>query len=161
MSEMSPNRPYCAQPALRGDRLVFSSAGELWMLDLASEAPPRRLTDATGTATRPVLSPDGTQLAFQATDDGPAGLWLMDLGSGAARRLVHHPMACQPLAFEADGSRVYFAAALASWTPRITEIHSVSLDGGDLRREPWGPAANLAFSADGKTGLPGFATSKI
>jgi len=143
------NRPYCAQPALRGDRLVFASAGELWLLDLSSEAPPRRLTDATGTASRPVLSPDGQQLAFQATDDGPPGLWLMDLETGDTNRLVHHPMACQPLAFELDGSRVYFAAALGSWTPRITEVHSVSLDGGDLRREPWGPATNLALSPDG------------
>ena len=149
MTQSESHRPYCVQPALRGDRLVFASAGELWLHDLAGQAAPRRLTDSTGTASRPVLSPDGSLLAFQATDDGPPGLWLMELESGEARKLVHHPAACEPLCFEPDGSRLYFAAAMGSWTPRIREICSVSLDGADMRREPWGPAMNLALSADG------------
>ena len=148
MSQPEPSPPYASQPALRGSRLVFAAAGELWLLE-GDESRARRLTDSTGTASRPVLSPDGRRLAFAATDEGPPGLWLMDLEDGEARRVVAHPASAEPLAFSPCGERLYYLSATASWTPRIREIHSVALDGSDPRREPWGPANAVAWSADG------------
>lgn len=149
MPESANRPPHASQPALRGERLVFAAAGELWLQDLG-ERTARRLTDSTGTASRPVLSPDGRRLAFAATDEGPNGLWLMDLEEGEARRLVVHASPCEPLAFSPDGERVYFLSALSAWSPRLREVHSVALDGSDPRREPWGPANAVAWSGDGR-----------
>lgn len=142
-------RPYCRYPALNGDVLVFVAAGDLWRLDLPATVP-RRLTDMAGTVSRPQLSPDGALLAFSARHDGAAAIHVMPAEGGEARRLVHHPSGCETVGFTPDGGRILFASALASTTSRVYEIFSVSTDGGDVRRESWGPAAAAAYSADGR-----------
>ncbi|MEM7247870.1 MAG: S41 family peptidase [Acidobacteriota bacterium] len=142
-------RPYCSQPSLRGDHLVFVTGGQLWSLRLG-ERRARRLTDVSGQASRPLLSPDGKQLAFAATDDGPSAVFVMPAEGGEARRLVHHSSPSLPVAFSPDGDRVYFVSALASWSRRIGQLFSVSMEGGDVRAEGLGPGEAIAWSADGK-----------
>jgi Tol biopolymer transport system component len=57
----------------------------------------------------PVFSPDGRQVAFFAsTRDTYWNLYLMDLGSGAVRRLTFTPYLDSNPAFSSDGKRLYF-----------------------------------------------------
>jgi tricorn protease len=137
------------QPCLRGDVVVFVSAGDLWHLELG-RAVPRRLTNFAGSVSRPKISPDGKLIAFAARHDGPAALHVMPASGGAARRLVYHPAPCEPVGFTPDSRRVLFVSTLGSTHPRTVHLFSVAVEGGDVRREPYGPATTVAFSADGR-----------
>ncbi|MFC4726637.1 S9 family peptidase [Coralloluteibacterium thermophilus] len=68
-------------------RLLFPLGGELYLYDL--DAPRgeavRRLTHGGGFATDPKLSPQGGYVSFVRARD----LWIIDLASGAERRLTH------------------------------------------------------------------------
>lgn len=162
---LSPNvktpAPYCRFPALRGDAALFVSAGDLWRLELGERGThgthgahgahrPRRLTDMAGTVSRPQLSPDGGLVAFASRHEGAAAIHVMDAEGGASRRIVQHVSACEPVAFTPDGARVLFTSPLASTTARLYKVFSVSVEGGDVREEPWGPASSAAMSADGE-----------
>ena len=48
----------------RGDRVVFSKGGQLWVIPLDGSAPARQLFYARGTSGSATWSPDGSQLAF-------------------------------------------------------------------------------------------------
>lgn len=149
MPDATDLRPYCGHPALHGDTLVFVAAGDLWTLRLG-ESIARRLTSIGGSVGRPAISPDGSLVAFAARQDSPTGVFVMPAGGGEARRLVHHAMPSEPACFSPDGQRVLFVSTLASTNPRTHEIFSVSLDGADVRREPFGPATAIALSADNR-----------
>lgn len=145
-------RPYCTQPALHRDQLVFCAAGDLWTVPLGGTAA-RRLTSVAGAVSRPRFSPDGRLLAFAMREDGPTGVYVMPAGGGEARRLVHHQSSCEPVAFTPCGTRVLFVSVLASTTGRTPELFSVSLDGTDVRRLGWGPASAAAFGPDGRVAV--------
>ena len=52
-------------PAIRGDLVVFTYAGDLWVADRRGGAA-RRLTTHAGEERRAHISPDGSQIAFIA-----------------------------------------------------------------------------------------------
>ena len=57
---------YYRDPDLRGNQLVFSSEGDLW-LGSAVGGETMRLTTHAAEESQPRLSPDGTRVAFTAT----------------------------------------------------------------------------------------------
>src|SRR5688572_27884217 len=58
-------------PDIRGDTMVFSYAGDLWVSKVASRAPARRLTLHAGQELWPRISPDGRWIAFTGSYDAP------------------------------------------------------------------------------------------
>jgi len=67
----APARPqgYYRWPALHADVLVFVCEDDLYSVPVAGGRP-HRLTDAPGNVRRPVISPDGTSVAFTVQEDG-------------------------------------------------------------------------------------------
>ena len=135
------------------------------------------LFEATSPLAGPRASPDGRKLAFLMGTPGASELWLLDLGTGAAQRVVPAPAEnpvwspnSATLAFErpdpAGGTR-----QVATVDPETGSVHPlgpggfphwvgdrlfwVTSDGEILARSPMAPAARLA-----KTGVSGvqFAT---
>lgn len=130
---------YLAQPALRGDRLVFHSGGDLWSATVPAEgtrAQAQRLTSAVGSEVRPVLSPDGTQVAFAGTLDGNLEAYVMPVSGGMPRRLTFHPDRDIPVAWTPDGSKVIIRST-RTHPMGVFELFTVPAAGGAPERMPF------------------------
>jgi hypothetical protein len=96
-----------------GQRIVFSHEDRLVMLSLADGRMQSYPTPVRGRIVRtPAVSPDGRRVIFQVWRDGA---WLLDLGSGAMRRVLDDPTA-EEFAWSPDGRRVaYHTRAGGRW----------------------------------------------
>jgi TolB protein len=76
------------------------------------------------------VSPDGRQIAFTSTRDGPLDLYVMDVSGANTRRLTTslHTQA-QP-SWSPDGRRLLFSAAPNG----VADVYVVNVDGTGLRR---------------------------
>jgi tricorn protease len=153
----APGRGYAMHPAVASDRLVFAADGDLWTASLAGDLgkpiDAARLTSGTGIETAPVLSPDGTMLAFLADYDGNPEVYVMPVVGGSPRRLTYHPSLEWPLAFTADGGAVLYRSNRANPLGR-DELWRVPVAGGPSRPLGFGEAS-LA-SVDAATGRMAF-----
>lgn len=75
-------------PAIHGDRIVFSYAGDLYTVS-SSGGTARKITSHEGYEMFARFSPDGKQLAFTAQYDGNTEVYLMPAEGGIPKRLTH------------------------------------------------------------------------
>jgi tricorn protease len=124
---------YYRYPTLAGDRVVFVCEDDLWSAPLDGGAAVR-LTASPGACTTPRLSPDGTQIAFIANDEGHPELYLMPAQGGRPQRLTYlggtMAAAC---AWSPDGSEIYFVSNPNAWYARETRGFAISPKGGTPR----------------------------
>jgi Tol biopolymer transport system component len=89
-----------------GTQIVFAALGDLWLMPATSAyVTPRALTNDAFVDTDPAWSPDGTRIAFSTDRDGTMDLWVLELESGATRKLVARGMSS---AWSGDGTRIAF-----------------------------------------------------
>ncbi len=69
---------------------------------------PRQLTSDPGWESEPVLSPDGSLVAYTSNASGNADVWVLDVGSGGRVQLTADPAADQNPTWRTDGSVVLF-----------------------------------------------------
>jgi uncharacterized protein YraI len=108
--------PASAAPVPAG-KVVFQTAsgGDIYLV-AADGSGLRRLT----TGLDPALSPDGNRLAF-ARWDAPAGVFVLDLRTGAEQRVATANRPRGP-AWSQDGSRLVFSHSTRSYTCRQTPL---------------------------------------
>jgi tricorn protease len=75
-------------PAIHGNRIVFSYAGDLYIVD-ANGGVARRLTNDVGYEMFARFSPDGNWLAFTGQYDGNTEVYLMPSEGGIPKRLTY------------------------------------------------------------------------
>jgi len=93
-------------PALHGDTLVFAAEGDLWKVSIQGGVA-RRLTTHAAEETNPVISPDGTTLAFTARYEGPAEVYSMPLAGGVPVRRTYEAETSVATTWTPDGQLVY------------------------------------------------------
>jgi TolB protein len=100
-----------------GRHVVFSHEDRLVMLSLADGRTRSYPTPVRGRMVRtPAVSPDGRVVVFQVRRDGA---WLLDLHTGAMRRILDDPTA-EEFAWSPDGRQVaYHSRANGRWTIRM------------------------------------------
>lgn len=113
---------YLRYPALRGDTLIFTAEGDLWRASV-NGGPAQRLTTHAAEESRSAISPDGKQVAFSASYDGPMEVYVMPVTGGQPRRI----------SFEG------FRAFVIGWTPQGEVLYSA--------QAPRGPNAQRVISA--------------
>jgi tricorn protease len=136
------------RPALAGTRIVFSYAGDLWTVPRTG-GDAVRLTSGEGQESNPVVSPDGTLVAFSGQYDGNTDVFTVPVTGGVPKRLTWHPQADIPLAFTPDGKRILIRSARLS--PNNTgRLFTIPLDGGFAEEVPLPMAEAAALSPDGQ-----------
>lgn len=135
------------KPALSRDRIVFSWAGDLWIVS-RNGGDAVRLTAGPGTETNPVFSPDGTQIAFSGEYDGNTDVYVVPTAGGMPKRLTWHPGVDIPLAWTPDGKRVLFRSGRNSYS-RFNRLFTIGPDGGFPTEIPLPMAEQGSFSPDG------------
>jgi tricorn protease len=140
---------YYRDPAVHGDTLVFVAEGDLWKVPLAGGIA-QRLTTHPGEESAPVISPDGSTLAFTARYEGPAEVYTMPLAGGLpVRRTFEGDSSVATTAFRPNGDLVYATQHYST----LPDLQLVGLDLATNEREriPLSQASEVSFDRSGKT----------
>jgi tricorn protease len=140
---------YFRQPTVHGDRVVFVSEDDLWQVALGGGIA-RRLTSARGAVSHPKFSPDGSKLAFTATEEGTPEVYVMDADGGAARQLTYNGAASTVVGWSKDGAHVLFRSNYRQPFRRSVTLHRVPVDGGEPSRVQLGLVHSIAFDPNGE-----------
>lgn len=140
--------PVLAQlPALGKTQIVFNYAGDLWSVPReGGEA--SRLTNGAGTETKPVISPDGSQVAFAGEYDGNVDVYTVPITGGVPKRITWHLLEDTPITFTPDGSRILFRSSRTTPT-RGSRLFTIPAAGGFPAEIPLPMADDAAYSPDG------------
>ncbi len=109
---VAANEGYYMQPAIRGNRIVFVSQGDLWVVG-AEGGLARSLTSHAAPASNPALSPDGRSVAFTGRYEGAGDVYVMPADGGLPTRLTYQ-----------GGQRV------VGWTPSGKVLSSTAIRAG-------------------------------
>jgi tricorn protease len=124
---------YCRYAAVSGDRVAFVCEDDVWIAPLAG-GPAVRLTATPGVCSTPRFSPDGTQIAFAATDEGNAEVYAVPAAGGKPRRLTFLGGTLTTVSgWTPDGSEILFVSNPNAWYERDTRGFAVSPSGGTPR----------------------------
>ncbi len=116
-------------PAIHGDTIVFSYAGDLWVTKIGSGALARRLTTHAGQEIRPKISPDGKWVAYNATYDGNPDVYVVGIEGGEPKRLTWEPQQDNTLGWTPDG-KIAFASTAGNFVPNQQRLWLVRPEGG-------------------------------
>lgn len=147
-SALAQDRGYYQTPALNGDTLVFSSEGDLWRAQVDGGTA-IRLTTHAELETSPVLSPDGTWIAFEASYDGPTEIYLMPVTGGTPKRLTHEGGGVSVRGWLDDGRVLYRTTNISGRIPRI--LRTVDHETLSVTDIPYDNADLATVSGDGET----------
>jgi tricorn protease len=136
------------RPAVSARHVVFSYAGDLWIVERAG-GDARRLTAGVGLESYPVFSPDGETVAFAGEYEGNLDVYVVPAAGGVPRRLTHHPDPDVPVGWTPDGKAVIFRSPRTSYA-RFLKLFSVPVAGGQPTELPLPMAEDGSFSPDGK-----------
>jgi len=115
-----------------GQTVYFSAWGDIWSAPRDASMPARRLTDNVAYDSRPIPSPDGTQIAFLSDRFGSYDIFIMPESGGAATRLTWDSNTDYLYDWKSDGS------AILSYTQRQDQFgmsaYEINLDGKKPKR---------------------------
>ncbi|MDP1890234.1 MAG: hypothetical protein Q8K55_05025, partial [Gemmatimonadaceae bacterium] len=145
-------------PAIHGDRVAFTYAGDIWTAPAAGGAA-TRITAHPGIEVYAHFSPDGKWLAFTAQYDGDEQVYVVPSTGGVPKQLTYYP-ARGPLTprwgwenqvygWTPDGKKIVFRASRDSWSMGITRLYTVPVSGGPAEAMPMPEAGAGDLSADG------------
>src|ERR1700741_1649652 len=137
-------------PTLSATQIVFVYGEDLWSVPREGGVA-KRLTavNGPGAASRPVFSPDGSEIAFTATYDGNADVYVIPANGGTPRRLTYHPAQDLVIGWTRDGKQVLFTSNRSSNPARYTRLFTVSREGGFPSELPLPMGAEGSYSPDG------------
>jgi hypothetical protein len=126
----TPAAPYCIEPAVAPNRaeIAFVSSGDIWTAPLGGgEA--HLLVSHPAVESRPLYSPDGTRLAFVSDRTGGGDIYVLQLATGALKRITFDDGREQLDAWSRDGKWLYFSST-AQDVAGSNDIFRVSAEGG-------------------------------
>lgn len=141
-------RGYYQFPALHGDTLVFAAEGDLWKVSTDGGVA-QRLTSHAAQESDPVISPDGTTVAFTARYEGPAEMYTMPISGGVPTRQTYETATSTPITWNADGDLVY-STTHYSTLPQI-QLVQLDLATGTRRPVPLSQASEGSYDDRGRT----------
>jgi tricorn protease len=148
-------------PAIHGNRIVFSYAGDLYSVP-SSGGVARRLTGDQGYELFARFSPDGAVLAFTGQYDGNTEVYVMPAEGGAPKRLTYTATLGRDdvsdrmgpnnivMAWRDNGTIVY-RSRMHEANDFKGMLFAVSREGGPSEQLPLPRGGFCSFSADGKT----------
>lgn len=148
-------------PAVHGDRIVFTYAGDLYTVSTAGGVA-RRLTSDPGYEMFARFSPDGKDIAFTGQYDGNTEVYLMPADGGTPRRLtitatlgrddVSDRMGPNNIVMTwKDNSTIVYRSRQIEANDFIGQLFTVSREGGPSAQLPLPRGGFCSFSPDGKS----------
>jgi len=139
---------YYRYPSIHSGTVVFVCEDDLWTVP-AGGGIARRLTSNLGEVSRPLISPDGSQIAFVGREEGQSEIYLMPALGGPARRLTFMGGSlCLTAGWTQDG-KIIFANNAKHWYLRFTHLYTVDTEGHMPEKLNYGLARAIAFGPKG------------
>lgn len=139
---------YFRFPTIFGDTVVFVCEDDLWSVPVEGGVA-RRLTASPSAVSGPCFSPDGTQIAFTARDEGPWEVYCMPAEGGEARRLTYQGAVASVAGWSADGRSILYSSNSLEHGGRSRWLWTIAPDGGFPERLPYGKASSVAQGPQG------------
>jgi tricorn protease len=148
-------------PALHGERVVFTYAGDLYTVAVQGGVARRLTSDAAGQEIFPRFSPDGKTLAFTGQYDGNTEVYVMPADGGVPQRLtytatlerddVSDRMGPNNIVMTwRDNETVVYRSRRTQWNPFKGELTLAKIGGGLPEALPLPRGGWCSFSPDGK-----------
>ncbi|MFC4700916.1 S41 family peptidase [Glaciecola siphonariae] len=138
------------QPSVSEGKLAFSYANDIWVSSVdGGEA--KRLTSFQGSESMPVLSPNGSHVAFTGEYAGNTDVYLVSSNGGEVKRLTYHPGSDVAVAWTPDGESILFRSTRSNAPRGWDRLYVVSIEGGTPSRLPMNRAFSGSFSADAQS----------
>jgi len=135
-------------PTLNKTHIVFSYAGDLWIVGReGGEA--SRLTTGVGREFNPLFSPDGQWVAFTGEYDGNVDVYVIPASGGVPKRLTYHPGPDQLAGWTPDSRQVLFVSSRNAETGRTAQLFTLPIDGVNPTMVPLPMAYEGSYSPDG------------
>ncbi len=147
-------------PAVHGNQLVFTYAGDLYTVGLAGgEA--RKLTNAPGYEMFSHFSPDGYQIAFTANYDGNTEVYVMPAQGGEPKRLTYTATLSRDdvsdrmgpnnivMCWTPDGKNIIYRSRKQSFNDFVGQLFSVPATGGMSVELPLPSGSWCSYPASG------------
>ncbi|WP_423127079.1 S41 family peptidase [Gaoshiqia sp. Z1-71] len=147
-------------PAISGDRIVFSYAGDLYTVD-ADGGTARKLTADVGYEMFAKFSPDGSRIAFTGQYDGNTEVFTIPVEGGMPKRLTYTATLGRDLVSDRmgpnnivmgwtpDGKNIIYRSRKQSFNDFKGRLFSVPADGGMSAELPLAEGGFCSFSPDG------------
>lgn len=154
---MTQTTTYLRYPHLSGSTLTFIADDDVWLTDLpgfAASARAWRVTSDRVPVKRPLLSPDGSRVAWTSAREGVVEAFALPVDGGETHRLTYwgHPRT------EAIGWASPDEVIVRGWGGHghrfYSFAHTVPFEGGQPTRLPYGNLKSLAVAEPGVEGSP-------
>lgn len=140
-----------------GKNVVFSYKGDLYIVD-SKGGEAKQLTTNPSYEYSPVWSPDGKTIAFASDRNGNFDIFTISAEGGRPSRVTTHSNKETPWTFTPDGKEILFTACIqdpasSAVFPKssMTELYSVSVEGGRPAQLLATPAEEVSFVGKGDT----------
>jgi tricorn protease len=152
---MADPEAFLSRPDIHGNQVVFTAEGDLWLADVGSGVA-RRLTSDPGVESAAHFSPDGSQIAFTASYDGGASVYVMPVAGGSPKRLTFEATPTLVIGWTPDGQNVLFRTSSRMYASSVEqsatqELFSVSTAGGAPKKVSVPRASFASMNKDGHT----------
>jgi tricorn protease len=134
-------------PTMSKTTIVFEYGGELWAVPRGG-GQAHVLASGMDLLTKPVLSPDGSMVAFSGTFDHNTDVYVVPATGGQPRRLTWHPGPDIAVGWTPDGKDVLFRSSRYSDSDP-DRLYTVPLAGGFPQELPLAMAESGSYSPDG------------
>lgn len=138
---------YYRFPTIHNDTVLFVCEDDLWSVP-ANGGMARRLTSNLAEITRPILSRDGTHVAFTGREDGNVEVYCMNSSGGLEKRLTFLGANTRTVGWSSDGNIVFSTNAEQPFAAMMT-LHSIKPEGGETTPLNFGVAHSIAFGEQG------------
>jgi tricorn protease len=145
-------------PDIYKDKIVFSYAGDLWLVT-SSGGEARRITTDSGLELFPKFSPNGKWIAFTGQYDGNFNVYVMPAEGGEPKQLTFEPEASPApermgpnnmvINWLPDSQHILFLSRRDTYHDWFGRLFTISVDGGLPERLPIDKGGLTSFSPDG------------
>lgn len=139
---------YYRFPDIHNTTIVFSAEGDLWTVGLEGGLA-QRLTSHQEEEYFAAFSPDGSQIAFSASYEGPTEVYTMPVKGGLPVRWTYEAEASTVNTWTPDGHLVYHTRAYAKVPDN--QLVEIDLETKEKSRIPLAQASEASFDATGNT----------
>jgi len=138
---------YLQSPTLGGQTLAFTAQNTIWTVSQAGGTA-QRLTQLPGGDADPILSPDGKQIVFSASYDGPTELYILPVTGGTPKRITFENSKARALGWDTHAGILYTAPP-ASGPYFSANVFALNPQTGARHVYPFSDANDAALSPDG------------